>query len=68
MQFRRSIYANLDIDKGEKFSKHNIKVVRPGFGLHPIYYERLIGKKSPFKIKYLEALNKSIIKALKIKI
>jgi pseudaminic acid synthase len=68
MQFRRSIYANLDIDKGEKFSKHNIKVVRPGFGLHPIYYERLIGKKSPFKIKYLEPINKSIIKVLKIKI
>ena len=49
--FRRSIFSSQDIRKGEKFSHDNIKVVRPSNGLEPIYYEKLIGKKSKFNIK-----------------
>jgi len=44
--FRRSIYSIKDIKKGEKFSKDNIKVIRPGYGLEPKYYEEIIGKKA----------------------
>lgn len=44
LQFRRSIYAYKDIKKGEKFTEKNIKVVRPGFGIEPKYYEKIIGK------------------------
>ena len=43
--FKRSIYASKDIKAGEKFTKDNIKVIRPGNGLHPREYERLMGKK-----------------------
>jgi len=33
--FRRSIYATQDIKKGQKFSKENIRIIRPGFGCAP---------------------------------
>lgn len=46
IKFRRSIYASKNIQKGEEFSRDNIRIIRPGFGLPPKYYEVLIGKKS----------------------
>jgi sialic acid synthase SpsE len=66
LQFRRSIYAISDIKKGEKFSKKNIKVIRPGFGVQPIYFEKLINKKSPFNIERETSLKKSLLKKLRI--
>jgi pseudaminic acid synthase len=65
LQFRRSIYAVSDIKKGEKFTKKNIRVIRPGFGLHPIYFEKLLTRNSPYLIKYSDPLRKKIIKKLK---
>jgi pseudaminic acid synthase len=44
VKFRRSIYAIKDIKKGEKFTKDNIKIIRPGFGLSPKYYEQVLSK------------------------
>ena len=67
LQFRRSIYAVSDIKKGEKFNKKNIRIIRPGFGISPIYFEKLINKRSPFKIKTQSALKIGVLKALKIK-
>jgi pseudaminic acid synthase len=66
LQFRRSIYAVADIKKGEKFSKTNIRVIRPGFGIQPVYYEKLINKKSPSDIKRETPLKKSLLKKLRI--
>ena len=66
LQFRRSIYAISDINKGEKFTKKNIKVIRPGFGIQPVYFEKLINKRSPFDIKTETPLKKSLLKRLKI--
>ena len=45
-KYRRSIYATKDIKKDEIFSEKNIKIVRPGLGLMPKYYNKIIGKKS----------------------
>ena len=49
---KRSIYVSIDILKGQKISKNNIKVVRPSYGLSPEFYKRVIGKKT---IKTLKA-------------
>lgn len=41
---RKSVYVSKDMKKGERFTNDNIKVVRPGLGLHPKYYFDIIGK------------------------
>lgn len=49
--FRKSIFVTKEIEVGEVFSKENIKVVRPGYGLKPKYYDEVIGKHSSRKIE-----------------
>ena len=59
--FSRSLYIAEDIKKGELFTEKNLRSVRPGFGLHPKYYNEIIGKKSnqnlekgtPMKLNYI---------------
>ncbi len=46
LEFRRSLYAIKEIKKGEIFNKNNIKAIRPGYGLHPKYKTKLLGKKA----------------------
>lgn len=43
---RRSIFIVKDIRKGENFTEENIKVIRPGFGLHSRYYGTILNKKA----------------------
>ena len=57
MIFRRSIYVSKNIKAGEKFTKENIRIVRPGFGLHPRHYDLLIGKISSKNLKIGTAIN-----------
>lgn len=45
-QFRKSIFVAKDIKAGEVFTEDNIRVVRPGNGLEPKYYETILGKKA----------------------
>ena len=59
--FRRSIFVVENIKKGEKFSKKNIKRIRPGYGLPPKFYEDLIGKECPINILKGEPLRKNIL-------
>ena len=54
---KRSIYASKDIKKGEKFSIENISVVRPGYGLSPKFYFRILGKNQK-KIFFAEPIKK----------
>ena len=39
------------IEKGEKFTSENIKVIRPGFGLHPKYFKNFRKKSLKKKLK-----------------
>ena len=55
---KRTIRASKKILKGELFSNENIKVVRPGGGLKPCYYNKIIGKKSKKNINFGEKLKK----------
>ena len=43
---RRSIFVSKDIKKGEVINEDNIKIVRPGYGLHPKYYNQVIETKA----------------------
>ncbi len=43
---RNSLVASKKINKDEKFSKSNITIKRPGNGMSPKFYTKIIGKKS----------------------
>ena len=55
-QFARSLYVSKEIKKGEKFSKENIRSVRPGYGLHPKYLKDILGKKASKDLEFATAL------------
>ena len=56
--FKRSIFVSKDIQKNEKFTKKNLKIVRPSYGLDPMYFKTVIGKKSKQKLKFGTPLQK----------
>lgn len=45
LKFRRSIYISEDMKAGDVFTQNNIRVIRPGYGLSPRYYDLLLGKR-----------------------
>ncbi len=67
IKFRRSIYASKRIKKGEKFTKENIKIVRPAFGLEPKHYNYLLGKKSKKSISFASPIKWNYVKKSKKK-
>jgi pseudaminic acid synthase len=65
-KYRRSIFAIKNIMEGEKFTLENIKRIRPGYGLEPKYFNKLLKTNSPYNIEYGEPLSKDILKKLKL--
>ena len=59
---RRSIYISHDIKKNDKLTLENIKSIRPGFGLHPKFLKKVLGKKAKKKLKFGYPLNLSDIR------
>ena len=45
---RKSIVASKKIMKGEIFTKNNLTIKRPGIGISPKYYDKILGKKANF--------------------
>jgi len=44
LAYRRSLYVALDMKAGELFTRKNLRIVRPGLGLAPKYFDRVIGR------------------------
>ncbi|WP_186429904.1 pseudaminic acid synthase [Clostridium sp. BSD9I1] len=47
----RSLFIVKDIKAGEELNEENVKSIRPGFGMHPRYYNDILGKKVKMDIK-----------------
>ena len=50
-EFSRSLFVVKDIKAGEKFTKENIRSIRPGYGLPPKYLKDILGKQATKDIK-----------------
>tara|TARA_B100001248_G_C27399338_1_gene468647 strand:- start:4120 stop:5148 length:1029 start_codon:yes stop_codon:yes gene_type:complete len=59
---KRSLYAIQDIKKNEVITNKNVKSIRPSFGLHPKYLEKIINKKAKKNIEAGERISLSKIK------
>jgi len=62
LKARRSIYISNDIKINDKINKDNVKVVRPGMGLDPKFYYKILGKKSKKNLKKGSRLKLSYLK------
>jgi len=47
----RSLFVVKDIAAGEALTPENIRSIRPGAGLHTMYYEEILGKKAKMALK-----------------
>lgn len=51
LTFRRSLYITEDMKKGDVLTEKNLRIVRPGLGLLPKYYDLIIGRKVNQNVK-----------------
>ncbi|MCD7737655.1 MAG: pseudaminic acid synthase [Lachnospiraceae bacterium] len=42
--FRRSVFCVKDISRGERLTPENIRIIRPGYGMAPKYYDAALGQ------------------------
>lgn len=49
--YKRSIYVSKDIKKGEKLGNDNLRIVRPGNGLPPKFWDIVIGREANTDLK-----------------
>ena len=59
-KFARSLYAVKDIQEGELFTPENVRSIRPSNGLHPRFYEDVIGKTALYDIKFGTPIKKDM--------
>lgn len=51
LRFKRSLYIVKNVNVGEKFTDNNVRVIRPGDGLPPKYYDTILGMTASKSIK-----------------
>lgn len=55
-KYARSLFVTQDIKKGQILTPENIRSIRPAQGLHPRYYDDVIGKKATKDLKFAKPL------------
>lgn len=58
---RRSFVARTDIKKGDVLTRENVKITRPGTGIHPKFKDQLFGKKAMKDIEKEEIISWEMI-------
>ena len=48
---RKSVHAKIQISKGDVFTNDNLCLKRPGIGIKPKNFNKLIGKRSKYNFK-----------------
>lgn len=61
LTYRRSIYITKDLKAGEILNDENIRIIRPGYGLEPKYYDLVIGRPVSKDVKIGTALTWDVI-------
>jgi pseudaminic acid synthase len=56
----RSLYVVEDMKAGDIISEENVRSIRPGFGLHPKYFNVILGKKIKVSIEKGTRLNEDL--------
>ncbi len=46
----RSLFVVKDVKAGEEFTAENVRSIRPAFGMEPVYYGEILGKKARMDI------------------
>lgn len=59
--FSRSLYVVKDIKKGEVITEDNVRSIRPGFGMHPKYWNEVMGEKASRDLEKGTALDWDLI-------
>ena len=60
--FSRSLYVVKNINKGDLVTNENVRSIRPGMGLHPRFYNELLGKKALVDLKKGDRVKKKYFK------
>lgn len=63
-KFARSLFVVQDVKEGDLITKDNIRSIRPGYGLHPKYYNDILGKKFTINVSRGEPLSFDLIEGL----
>lgn len=58
---RRSLYVVAPVKRGEIFSSDNVRSIRPGNGIKPKYYEKIIGRKAARDVDFGEAFTADMV-------
>ena len=61
-EFSRSLYVAKDIKVNEVFTEENVRSVRPGFGLHPKYLPKILGKTASRDLEMGERFSMDMVK------
>lgn len=61
-ELSRSLFVVKEMKAGETFTKDNVRSIRPGYGLHTMYFEEILGKTAITDIKKGTPLSWGIIK------